>query len=103
MNALTGKLLVVRKNRLNLFGSVFRFIPPASLLTEAVFVVDDDISVPCGHLRSAFQVRFLQCLVRKLYSGQQRWRQRRNLRPGDYNLVDQAAAVCKPTVRQKKN
>eukprot|EP00752_Nemacystus_decipiens_P006665 g5992.t1 len=32
-----------------------RFIPPSNLLTEAVFVVDDDIFVPCGHLRSAFQ------------------------------------------------
>eukprot|EP00903_Cladosiphon_okamuranus_P008537 g8196.t1 len=32
-----------------------RFIPPSHLLTEAVFVVDDDISVPCGHLRAAFQ------------------------------------------------
>ena len=34
----------------------FRFIPPADLLTRAVFVVDDDIAVPCEHLNSAFQV-----------------------------------------------
>ncbi|CAM9358382.1 unnamed protein product, partial [Ectocarpus sp. 13 AM-2016] len=31
-----------------------RFIPPSNLMTEAVFVVDDDIAVPCKHLLSAF-------------------------------------------------
>ncbi|CAN0028717.1 unnamed protein product [Ectocarpus sp. 12 AP-2014] len=31
-----------------------RFIPPSNLMTEAVFVVDDDIAVPCEHLLSAF-------------------------------------------------
>eukprot|EP00904_Undaria_pinnatifida_P003716 jgi/Undpi1/13345/HiC_scaffold_8.g03004.m1 len=31
-----------------------RFIPPSDLSTEAVFVVDDDISVPCEHLLAAF-------------------------------------------------
>ncbi|CAN0463423.1 unnamed protein product, partial [Ectocarpus sp. 8 AP-2014] len=31
-----------------------RFIPPSDLMTEAVFVVDDDIAVPCEHLLSAF-------------------------------------------------
>lgn len=32
-----------------------RFIPPPDLATNAVFVVDDDIAVPCEHLRAAFQ------------------------------------------------
>ncbi|CAM9836321.1 unnamed protein product [Ectocarpus fasciculatus] len=31
-----------------------RFIPPSDLMTEAVFVVDDDIAVPCEHLLPAF-------------------------------------------------
>ncbi|CBN77922.1 Glycosyltransferase, family GT64 [Ectocarpus siliculosus] len=31
-----------------------RFMPPSDLMTEAVFVVDDDIAVPCEHLLSAF-------------------------------------------------
>lgn len=35
---------------------LFRFIPPPNLLTEAVFVVDDDIAVPCDHLLAAFGV-----------------------------------------------
>ncbi|CAN0549580.1 unnamed protein product, partial [Laminaria digitata] len=35
---------------------LFRFIPPSDLSTEAVFVVDDDISVPCEHLLAAFGV-----------------------------------------------
>lgn len=38
----------------------FRFIPPSDLSTEAVFVVDDDVSVPCEHLLAAFGVSFVR-------------------------------------------